>query len=128
MKKILLLVVAAFIVFIGCEEVKNITLKGKKSLNAYDYEEIIYEWRQEEPNKLVKITHVYTYTDATGNKYEEKLLDCDNYKRKGSLYTCRVKKSNGILTYTEIDSRDREISKEEATEELKKAGYAIVEQ
>ena len=45
MKKVLLLVVAEFIMFTGCEEVKNITLKGKKSLNAYNYEEIIYEWR-----------------------------------------------------------------------------------
>ena len=126
-KRISFIFILVIFLFTGCEEVKHITLKGRKTISSSEYEELLYEWKEQDLETVVKTTHSYVYDDVTAQLFEEKLIDCDNYKRNNSLSTCEVKKENKKVIYKEIDSRDYKKTKEELTKELQNKGYKIVD-
>ena len=128
MKKNLFLVVALFTVFFitGCEEVpENITLTGYKNFENGDVEEIVYEWYFDDPETVIKTTHIYTYEDGSNTLYNLKIIDCENYQRQGSLYKCKVEKSNGKVIYKEIVSKDSKATFDNIKNNLISSGYLI---
>ena len=128
MKKILILLFVTSLLFLGCiKEEKNPSVKGRK-VNNEVIEEYLYEWDTENTNKVIRVTKIYTYDDPSTKKFEEKNIDCENYKRKGSLYSCVVTQDHEKVVYKEIDSHDLNGTREDIIKLLKESGYQIVEE
>lgn len=129
MKKILVLLFVSTILFLGCTKEEALpSVKGRKNISTDIIEEYLYEWDREDQNKIIRITKIYTYVNPSTKKYEEKTIDCENYKRQGSLYSCKVIQETDRVIYKEIDSRDSSGTKEEIIKLLEDNGYRIVEE
>ena len=128
MKKILLfsLIICSLFLLTGCfESPENPTLRGVKTLLENDKEEIIYEWDYYEPTHMIKITKLYTYYSGTNSKYNEMAIECDSFKRQGSLYDCVVERKNGTVVYKEFYYKDEELTQEKAKELILSEGYTL---
>ena len=127
MKKVLTLLLLVFTVVLltGCEEIENPTVRGYKDLGDNNTEEIVYEWDYYEPERMIKITKIFTYKSATNTVYNMKAIDCDTFKRQGSLFDCKVERKDGEVVYREFYYKDEVKTKDEARQEILKLGYKI---
>lgn len=125
MKKILFLLLFMFFVTSGCTEKPTVNVVGYKDIDLYLKEEIMYEWYEDDPNKMFRTTYTYTYVNASRGTYDEQLIECDNYKRKGSMYKCSVEKSNGNVIVKKTNSKDETLTVEQVKDKLIKDGYII---
>lgn len=126
-KRIFIILLFSLFIFVGCEEVKNETLKGSKKISLDEKEEIVYEWDPNNLEVIVRTTRIYTYENGTNTIYNMKAIDCDNYKRQGSLYTCTVDRTDGKVIYKEIESKNYNATKEDMKKSLTSGGYTIEE-
>lgn len=125
MKKIFFVLIFSIFIMIGCSERTTLKVVGYKNISSSLKEEITYEWYEEEPNKMIKTTYTYTYSNASRGTYDEQLIECDNYKRKGTLYKCSVLKSNGNVVVKKSISKDEEMTIEQAKDNLSQNGYIL---
>ncbi len=126
MKKIvyIFLLIGTLLFVTGCEEIPTIKVIGSKNVEENGVVEVTFEWNEDKPNLMIKKTTVYTY-ESSNYIYDSKTIECENYKKQGSLYYCEVIRENGTVKYRLVDDHDIE----ETTENVKKAlindGYTI---
>lgn len=126
MKKIvyIFLLIGTLLFVTGCEEIPTIKVIGSKNVEENGVVEVTFEWNEDKPNLMIKKTTVYTY-ESSNYIYDSKTIECENYKKQGSLYYCEVIRENGTIKYRLVDDHDIE----ETTENVKKAlindGYTI---
>lgn len=126
MKKIvyIFLLIGTLLFVTGCEEIPTIKVIGSKNVEENGVVEVTFEWNEDKPNLMIKKTTVYTY-ESSNYIYDSKNIECENYKKQGSLYYCEVIRENGTVKYRLVDDHDIE----ETTENVKKAlindGYTI---
>ena len=126
MKKIvyIFLLISTLLFVTGCEEIPTIKVIGSKNVEENGVVEVTFEWNEDKPNLMIKKTTVYTY-ESSNYIYDSKTIECENYKKQGSLYYCEVIRENGTVKYRLVDDHDIE----ETTENVKKAlindGYTI---
>lgn len=125
MKKIFFVLIFSIFIISGCSERTTIKVVGYKNISSSLKEEIMYEWYEEEPNKMIKTTYTYTYSNASRGTYDEQLIECDNYKRKGTMYKCSVEKSSGNVIVKKSISKDEEMTMEQAKDKLSQNGYIL---
>lgn len=125
MKKRLFLLLFIVLGMPGCTERETLYVVGYKDVSLALKEEVMYEWYQDEPNKMFRTTYTYTYLNASKGTYDEQLIECDNYKRKGSMYKCSVERSNGNVILKKINSKDEIMTIEQAKDKLSQDGYIV---
>lgn len=128
-KGILLLIIVFVAIFItGCEELpENTVLTGYKNLSNGETEELIYEWKYDDLETVVKLTRVYTYTQNTDRVYNLKAIECEAFEKQSSLYKCSVERKDGKVIYKEIVNKDSKATIENIEKNLKNNGYKIKE-
>lgn len=125
MKKKLFILVFAIVIITGCSKRATISVVGYKNINGTLKEEIMYEWYEDEPNTMFRTTYTYTYSNASKGTYDEQVIECENYKRKGSMYKCSVERKDGNVIVKNFVSKDEIITVEEAKDNLSQNGYII---
>ncbi|MBR1386378.1 MAG: hypothetical protein IJ568_06075 [Bacilli bacterium] len=126
MKKNIYIALLIFSLFFitGCEEIPTIKVIGTKNVEESGIEEVTYEWNEDNPNLMVKKTTVYTYK-SSNYIYDTKAIECESYKKQGSLYYCEVTRGDGKVKYRLVDDHDVEETAENVKNALINDGYTI---
>jgi len=128
MKKIFLLTTLALTLLLtGCGQENTIKLIGQKTLEDGVIEEMMYEWREDNPELVFRTTHTFIHSTNTNTAYNLRVIDCDTYEEQGTLFDCEVLKQDGKVIYKEYNSTNFDALKEDLKNKLINEGYTIQE-